>query len=130
MGRIGELRTSLLLRREPLLNSESERFTGYLEAALEAPAITALLSNYVHQEDQDYKRAEMFATVDAAFAIAWREASGAYADSLDSNSAAHVRFTALLRGSAPFSRYDYRGLVLTFVKGALVDRMIYLVRRG
>jgi hypothetical protein len=123
-------RTARLLRTNSALGGEHTRFDAYLQAGFKEPAATAVLSNYVHAEEQDFQRKRMLEVAEEAFTLAWGHAYMAYQNDLAGDSTAHGHFLALLHAQAPYERHDYRLWLLEQHRRALIERMIYLVKRN
>lgn len=128
MGLLTQMRTTRLLRTNYPLGQENARFTSFLREAFIGTPATAALSNYVHTEDQNFNRADMFAVISEVFEMAWEQALLVYENFPEGDSAAHGRFLALSSKRPPYERYDLHELLLSQHRKEIVDRMIYLVR--
>ena len=84
----------------------------------------------MHEEDQAFKRKELTETIEWAFAVAWDQALEIYEDSPEGDSAAHAHFMALLSRLQPYAAYNLHETLLAQHKKEIVDRMVFLVKRG
>lgn len=130
MGLLTQVRTTRLLRTNMLIGQEASRFIALIRSAFTSSSVTAVLSNYVHEEDQNFNRKAMTDTIEWAFAVAWDQALEAYEDSPEGDSVAHAHFMALLGGIPPYTAYNLHETLLSQHKREIVDRMIFLVKRG